>query len=507
MGTPVLRICNKSALFIILSLALFSCRKQDNIFVTEVISVNLSQSELLMVKDDTCMLNATVLPENATYKIVTWHSNNTAVATVDNGLVTAIDVGDAVITATAEGKTKECKITVIEEGKFHFGIISTDAAIINGAGGTTQITMTASKAWKLSSNASWLTLSPDSGVAGSAVITVTTSANYGNTDRVGTVSVFPGGQSQSWSICQRPYIYERKQVADGTISNSVKLTYSGTQWFRIYAILPVPKSSLYQEIYNLDTFQETILECPDSVNSYITTDLLSDRIPQSGGNVLSESFGVKAFEVSVKLDIIDNIPPYDEDSKECRNYIGKEDNGLIDPTDPSVTAVADALWSDSKGGLIEYARKCYEWTAQNISYGNMNTGLHTIEELMRTRTGDCGNFCSVFISLLRAKGIPARHIVMISPQESGYHVRAEFYIPAYGWIPADPTMRNANPTGDFFGRFTGKYVVMSTGINSTCKAPDGNEFTAQLLQSCYYWYWYYSPGTTFTFSHTFSDFN
>lgn len=62
MGTPVLRICNKSALFIILSLALFSCRKQDNIFVTEVISVNLSQSELLMVKDDTCMLNATVLP-------------------------------------------------------------------------------------------------------------------------------------------------------------------------------------------------------------------------------------------------------------------------------------------------------------------------------------------------------------------------------------------------------------------------------------------------------------
>jgi len=95
---------------------------------------------------------------------------------------------------------------------------------------------------------------------------------------------------------------------------------------------------------------------------------------------------------------------------------------------------------------------------------------------------------------------------MISPQENGYHVRAEFYIPAYGWIPADPTFKNGDPDGDYFGNFTGTYVIMSLGVNLIAKGPNGKDFNAQLLQSCYCWYWYYKEGTDINLEHTFSRF-
>ena len=62
-------------------------------------------------------LTATVSPSNATYKSVTWDSNNKSVATVDNsGLVTAVGGGTATITATTKdgGFTATCLVTVID---------------------------------------------------------------------------------------------------------------------------------------------------------------------------------------------------------------------------------------------------------------------------------------------------------------------------------------------------------------------------------------------------------
>lgn len=59
-------------------------------------------------------LTATVTPDNATDKTVTWTSNNDKVATVAaDGTVTAVGEGTATITATAaNGKKDTCKVTV-----------------------------------------------------------------------------------------------------------------------------------------------------------------------------------------------------------------------------------------------------------------------------------------------------------------------------------------------------------------------------------------------------------
>jgi Bacterial surface proteins containing Ig-like domains len=59
-------------------------------------------------------LTATVAPSNTTNKAVTWTSSNPNVATVNNGVITAVSVGTAIITATiADGnKSASCSVTV-----------------------------------------------------------------------------------------------------------------------------------------------------------------------------------------------------------------------------------------------------------------------------------------------------------------------------------------------------------------------------------------------------------
>ena len=82
-----------------------------------VTSVSLNKSSLEMFEDDSSFsLVATVLPSNASNKEVTWSSSNTSVATVYNGSVTPVGVGNVTITvSTVDGdKTATCSVVVKE---------------------------------------------------------------------------------------------------------------------------------------------------------------------------------------------------------------------------------------------------------------------------------------------------------------------------------------------------------------------------------------------------------
>jgi uncharacterized protein YjdB len=81
---------------------------------TAVTNVMLDQTELGLLVGEEETLIATVLPESAAVKTITWSSSKTVTATVDeNGKVTARSLGEVIITATAKnGKKAICVVTV-----------------------------------------------------------------------------------------------------------------------------------------------------------------------------------------------------------------------------------------------------------------------------------------------------------------------------------------------------------------------------------------------------------
>ena len=96
-------------------IALCACGEKPEDQIVPVASVTLNQPEAEMQVGETLPLKVQISPSNATEQKVMWGSSKQSVATVsDAGLVTAVAAGTANITATVDGKSATCKITVIK---------------------------------------------------------------------------------------------------------------------------------------------------------------------------------------------------------------------------------------------------------------------------------------------------------------------------------------------------------------------------------------------------------
>jgi len=104
--TPIFRTMFAIAM---LSIVFMACKKDVN-----VADVRLSQTSVILNPNDTLTLFATVLPDNATNSAVVWNSSSQAVATVNNGKITAIDMGTTTISVTtlSGNKAATCEVTV-----------------------------------------------------------------------------------------------------------------------------------------------------------------------------------------------------------------------------------------------------------------------------------------------------------------------------------------------------------------------------------------------------------
>ena len=92
---------------------------QVNVFIP-VTSITLNSTNLTLKVGETALLEATILPEDATDKNVIWYSSNPDVAAVDGGRITAIGFGHTVITAQIGDCSASCTVTVLTDS--HSGV-------------------------------------------------------------------------------------------------------------------------------------------------------------------------------------------------------------------------------------------------------------------------------------------------------------------------------------------------------------------------------------------------
>ena len=94
-----------------------TCTVTVNDVAIPVTDVTVSHSDERLHVGETLTLTANIYPDNATNQAVEWKSDNIAVAQVDDGLVTAISVGEAIITVTTRdrNRTATCAVTVFDD--------------------------------------------------------------------------------------------------------------------------------------------------------------------------------------------------------------------------------------------------------------------------------------------------------------------------------------------------------------------------------------------------------
>ncbi|MBN1601685.1 MAG: Ig-like domain-containing protein, partial [Chitinispirillaceae bacterium] len=93
-----------------------NCQVLVVIPVIEVSSVTLNKTTLSLDRNESEMLIATVLPENATNKSISWGTSDPEIVSVEEGVVTALNPGTARIIALSsnERTSAKCTVTVVE---------------------------------------------------------------------------------------------------------------------------------------------------------------------------------------------------------------------------------------------------------------------------------------------------------------------------------------------------------------------------------------------------------
>ena len=280
----------------------------------------------------------------------------------------------------------------------------------------------------------------------------------------------------------------------------VDKTYCGGM-HTVDAIFPYMQSNHYQVVKNPHVFSGgQVRDNAEGGNKYIGYSLHTPELEQLG-NVfeIGMDFDVATININVNFDAIDTIYPYDTTSKEYKENTGDLTDCIL-PHHPHIEAIANELWGQSND-IIDYARRCYEYTATHLNYLDANTGIHSLQSIIDNGGGDCGNFSSYYISLLRNRDIPSRHVVAVMGQDN-YHVWAEFYLQDYGWIPVDPTFKHGDPNGDYFGHKNSPHYITTLGIELTDYkfAADSEPMQLQLMQLLYYMWWCYDPCTSTEFN-------
>jgi transglutaminase-like putative cysteine protease len=123
---------------------------------------------------------------------------------------------------------------------------------------------------------------------------------------------------------------------------------------------------------------------------------------------------------------------------------------------------------------LEKAHKIYNYVASTMRYDKSGEGWGRGDEIWAcdSKRGNCTDFHSVFIGMMRSSGIPARFEIGFPLPERktegeipGYHCWAEFYLQGIGWIPVDASEASKNPAKKdyFFGALDPNRVLFTYG--------------------------------------------
>ena len=154
------------------------------------------------------------------------------------------------------------------------------------------------------------------------------------------------------------------------------------------------------------------------------------------------------------------------------------------PTSGKMLTLAEEN-TQGKHGPVEKAYALYDYVFHTLRYDKSGTGWGRGDSLWvcDAKHGNCTDFHSLFISMARAEGIPARFEIGFPVPAGadglipGYHCWAEFFVNGVGWVPVDISEAWKDPTKHdyFFGALDANRVQFTLGRDLTLQPKQAGE--------------------------------
>lgn len=235
---------------------------------------------------------------------------------------------------------------------------------------------------------------------------------------------------------------------------------------RLEVWVPLPRDTAHQRIRGLavdSPYPGSIRRERDYGNAYYY--FSTDR-PQAGRLEVRVRFEVERREAGPQ-----DAGPAGERPEELQRFLQPDRLVTISPRIRTLAAQA-TLGHETPEAK---AKAIYDYVVNSMVYDKTapGWGQGDTERACDVRKGNCTDFHSLFLSLVRAEGIPARFVIGFplksdpSGTVPGYHCWAEFYIAGKGWIPVDAS--EASKASDttrrayFFGHLDPDRVTFTMG--------------------------------------------
>lgn len=123
---------------------------------------------------------------------------------------------------------------------------------------------------------------------------------------------------------------------------------------------------------------------------------------------------------------------------------------------------------------LQKARHIYDYVVATMKYDKSGEGWGRGDAIWActAKRGNCTDFHSLFIGMMRSSGVPARFEIGFPLPENktegdiaGYHCWAEFYLDGIGWVPVDASEAWKNPAKRdyFFGAHDANRIFFTYG--------------------------------------------
>lgn len=274
--------------------------------------------------------------------------------------------------------------------------------------------------------------------------------------------------------------YSWKQLVDktwrripvGQASNALLGVKEDRDVFEFYyeAVLPKinSKAKIWFPIANSDDFQEITVKSVkvpgrqtiEKDEEFGNTVMVLDLDPSHSGESIQIIYSVIRMEKT----------PYPEKEEDISRYL--EPNLLLPVGGRFKEIAEEAIRGKENDGALVHARALYDYIIDNMRYMKFGTyGTGSADLACDSKTGNCTEFHSYFISLSRSIGIPSRFAIGASiPSErneggiDGYHCWAEFYAEGKWW-PVDISEGNKYTAlaTYYFGRHPANRIELSKG--------------------------------------------